>query len=175
MKPVWVCLTLTTRFLPPVISYKYLLDVSAGVWAYSRDYFVGASVTQLIKSKQNLIPKETSYDQVGLQRHLYRTAGYRFKVLPRLDVVPSVLVKFAAPSPVSVDVNGKIIYLQRLFAGVSYRREDAISVMGGIYVSPALDVSYSYDATALRLNNFSPHTHEIVVGIKFNKTGIICP
>ena len=86
-----------------------------------------------------------------------------------------MLVKLATPSPVSVDVNGKIIYLDRLFAGVSYRREDAIAVIGGIYVSPALDVSYSYDATASRLNNFSPHTHEIVVGIKFNNTGIICP
>jgi type IX secretion system PorP/SprF family membrane protein len=172
--------TFTNPFEPSITS-DYInnsyFDLGLGTWLYSEDFFVGLSGAQLLKNRQDL---NTADNGAGsgdrFQRHFYTTAGYKFRVSPTFDVIPSVMVKLASPSPVSVDINLKGVYADRVWAGVSYRNQDAVSGMAGINISYIMDIGYAYDFNTSSLARSNTGTHEIIVGLKLFNTGkAICP
>lgn len=163
----------------PAVSAAYInktyLDLGAGIWIYSRDFFVGFSGAQLLKSTQDV--NSTESGSAGqLQRHFYGTGGYKIRLSPDFSFIPSVLVKVTPPSPVSVDLNLKAVYADRVWIGGSYRSKDSFSAMVGANVSYLLEVGYSYDLNTSNLSIANTGTHEVVIGLKlFNKGRAICP
>ncbi|SIQ69817.1 type IX secretion system membrane protein, PorP/SprF family [Pontibacter lucknowensis] len=153
-----------------------VLDLSLGLWVYSRNFSVGLAGAQLLENAGAFRSAEDNNVSLDLQRHYFLTGSYRFAPGGRIDLIPSVMLKLASPSPLSVDVNLRALYDERFWVGASYRHNDAIVGMVGVYVSPLIDISYSYDATTSGLNRVSAGTHEVVVGFKlFNDRRIICP
>jgi type IX secretion system PorP/SprF family membrane protein len=150
------------------------LDLTLGLWAYSQNFFGGVSASQFVSKKRDFIKSLAT--QSGLQPHLFVSGGYKVNVSPALALVPSVLLKVANPSPLSVDINLKAVLNDRLYVGGTYRKEDALSAIAGLNVSSTLAVGYAYDATTSELSPFSNGSHEVVLNIKlFNRTKTICP
>ncbi|WP_241739010.1 PorP/SprF family type IX secretion system membrane protein [Pontibacter beigongshangensis] len=155
---------------------RNMLDLNLGLWVYSKNFSVGFAGAQLLEDAGGFRAPEEERAALGLQRHYFATGSYRWNATSTLDVIPSVMVKMAGPSPVSIDGNVRVMYDQRFWVGAGYRQRDALVAMVGVYVSPLLDVSYSYDATTSNINRVSAGTHEIVVGFKLlNDRRIICP
>ncbi|WP_162054415.1 PorP/SprF family type IX secretion system membrane protein [Pontibacter pamirensis] len=153
-----------------------VFDLNLGLWVYSRNFSVGVSGAQLLENSGSFQPEGSQNPALELQRHYFLTGSYRFEPLERIDVIPSVMVKLADPSPLSVDASVRVLYDERFWVGASYRHNDALVGMLGVYISPLLDVSYSYDATTSSLNRVSAGTHEVVIGFKLlNDRRIICP
>ncbi|WP_162428225.1 PorP/SprF family type IX secretion system membrane protein [Pontibacter pudoricolor] len=153
-----------------------VVDLNLGLWIYSRNFSVGVAGAQLLENVGSFTAAEEERAALDLQRHYFATASYRFEPTATLDVIPSVMVKMASPSPTSVDVSLRTIYDERFWIGAAYRHNDAIVGMVGVYVSPLLDISYSYDATTSNLNQVSAGTHEVVVGFKLlNNRRVLCP
>ncbi|MFD2514098.1 type IX secretion system membrane protein PorP/SprF [Pontibacter locisalis] len=153
-----------------------VLDLNLGLWLYSKNFSVGIAGAQLLEDVGSFEPEGSSNPTLDLQRHYFATASYRFSPTSELDVVPSIMVKLANPSPASFDASVRVLYSKQFWVGGSYRHEDALVAMVGVYISPLLDVSYSYDATISNLNKVSAGTHEVVVGFKLlNTRRIICP
>jgi len=168
----------------PVIAGSALLDnwkpeVSAGLWLYSANYFVGASA-------QNIIPMNLGFDNgkvVGdsvyrgkLVPHLFLTTGYRMWLNDDISLLPSVMVKYITAAPVSFDINAKVQYRDRLWAGASYRYNDGVAAMLGVNISSTFNIGYSYDYTGSSLNTVSKGSHEIMVGFLIgNRYGDLCP
>ncbi|WP_181305562.1 type IX secretion system membrane protein PorP/SprF [Rufibacter sp. XAAS-G3-1] len=165
----------------PAISSDYVnrnyFDLGLGTWIYSNSFFVGLSGAQLIKSNRDLNPSEENEGPNNvLQKHYIATAGYKFDVGQEVTLIPSVLAKFTSPSPTTLDFNLRAIYADRVWAGVSYRNEDAFALMTGVNISHIMDVSYSYDYNTSPLNISNSGTHEVVLGLKlFNRGKVICP
>ncbi|MBB6609732.1 type IX secretion system membrane protein PorP/SprF [Pontibacter sp. Tf4] len=153
-----------------------VVDLNLGLWIYSRNFSVGVAGAQLLEDVGSFNAAEEDRAALGLQRHYFATASYRFEPTSTLDVIPSVMWKLANPSPASVDVSLRTIYDERFWVGAAYRHNDALVGMVGVYVSPVLDISYSYDATTSSLNKVSAGTHEVVIGFKLmNDRRILCP
>ena len=153
-------------------------DLTMGLWLYSQDFYIGVAGAQLVPSKREYITTVTSPEDISgkLQKHYFTTAGYRVVVAPGLAVIPSVMVKMAQPSPVSVDTNLKVVYGDRVWAGTSYRHKDSFSAMAGVSISPLLDVSYAYDLSTSPLGIANSGSHEVVVGFKLrNVAKVHCP
>ncbi|TXK33851.1 type IX secretion system membrane protein PorP/SprF [Pontibacter qinzhouensis] len=153
-------------------------DLNMGFWLYSQNFYVGVAGSQLLPSQREyIITSNSGADQSGaLQQHFYTTAGYRINAAPGIAVIPSVMVKMASPSPASVDANMKVMYADRIWAGVSYRHNEAVAAMAGVNVSPLLDVAYSYDAGTSPLRGTNSGSHEVVVGLKLrNAAKVLCP
>lgn len=152
-------------------------DLNMGLWLYSESFYLGVSGSQLAPDKRNPTDAASFTDETGaLQKHYFITGGLRVDATPELSFIPSVMVKAAQPSPVAVDANVKAMYANRIWAGVSYRHKDAVAAMAGINVSPLLDVSYSYDASASPLGIAHSGSHEVVVGLKLRNTRrVLCP
>jgi type IX secretion system PorP/SprF family membrane protein len=153
-----------------------VVDLNIGFWVYSRNFSVGVAGAQLLEDIGSLRASDEERAAMNLQRHYFATASYRFEPTENFDIIPSVMVKLADPSPNSVDVSLRAIYDNRFWVGGAYRHNDAIVGMVGVYVSPLLDISYSYDATTSSLNKVSAGTHEVVIGFKIlNDRRILCP
>lgn len=152
------------------------MDVTAGLYLYSADYFIGVSAQQIVPQQIDFSDKYIRPSEGKTVPHLFATAGYRFLVGYDFNFIPSIMVKYMQPLPTQVEVNGKLQYRDLAWIGGSYRHKDGFSGMLGINISNTFNAGYAYDYTTSRLNNFSKGTHEIVLGFLIgNKYPDSCP
>jgi len=147
---------------------KTRLDMQAGLYLYSGDYFIGVSAQQIVPSKIDFSDKAIRPKNGKSVPHIFATAGYRFLVGNDFNLIPSVMLKYVNPLPTQIEANIKLQYQDFLWAGASYRYKDGFSGMLGVNVGNTFNVGYAYDYTTSRLNNFTKGTHEIMVGFLIN-------
>jgi type IX secretion system PorP/SprF family membrane protein len=155
---------------------KFKPDVTAGLYLYSANYFVGVSAQQLIPQKIDFT--DNTVKEIGgrLVPHVFATTGYRFLLNEDFNVTPSVMVKYINPMPLQVDINAKLQYLDLLWLGASYRVKYGFAGMVGMNVANTVHVGYSYDYSTTALNNYSHGTHEFLIGFTIgNKYDDGCP
>ena len=153
-------------------------EAGAGLWLYSRDYFVGLAVQNIVAGKVNF--GRNNDNATFYSPNYFLTAGYRFLLNDDLNLLPSVMVQYWQPQLLGIHANAKLQYQDKLWVGGSYRYGDFISGyagMAGINVSNTFNVSYAYEvATSSRLRAYTNNTHEIMIGfILGNKYGDTCP
>ena len=153
-------------------------EAGAGLWLYSRDYFVGLAVQNIVAGKVNF--GRNNDNATFYSPNYFLTAGYRFLLNDDLNLIPSVMVQYWQPQLLGIHANAKLQYQDKLWVGGSYRYGDFISGyagMAGINVSNTFNVSYAYEvATSSRLRAYTNNTHEIMIGfILGNKYGDTCP
>lgn len=151
-------------------------DLSAGIWLYGPRYFAGVAAQQLLKSPIGFSDDPATYNQGRQVPHIFVSAGYKLYLGDDFAAMPSTLVKMVSPVPLSVDVNLKLAYKDRLWMGASYRKDDAFAAMAGFNVGSFMNLGYSYDFTTSGLNTVSNGSHEIVLGIFLNnRYKVTCP
>ncbi|MBC5775748.1 type IX secretion system membrane protein PorP/SprF [Pontibacter sp. KCTC 32443] len=154
--------------------YRAKPNISAGAMVYTKKYYVGATTTQILQDE--LSKEEGISEQDRAYMHYYVTGGYKVVVSPKLSLLPSMMVKYVPPAPVSVDANLKVLYQDKVWIGGSYRHKDAAVVLAGINVSNLLQVGYAYDIANSDIGRVSDGSHEIVLGLLLNNRGkVFCP
>lgn len=153
------------------VQTNYLPDASLGVWVYSARYYVGISMFQLFGNELKISDvKEEGAAKSALARHSFLTAGYKINLNENFFLVPSFVLKYAAPAPMQFDLNAKLRYKDQYWTGVSYRNRDAIVLLAGITLDQKWDIGYSYDYNTSALNAFNSGSHEILIGYRINHT-----
>lgn len=155
---------------------KTRFDMTAGLYLYSADYFVGLSA-------QNTVPQKIDFSNGYIRPetgktvpHLFATAGYRFGIAEDFNLIPSLMVKYVDPLPTQIELNAKLQYRDLAWVGASYRHKDGYAGMVGLNISNTFNVGYAYDYTTSRLNNYSKGTHEFIVGFLIgNRYSEACP
>ncbi|MBK0379408.1 PorP/SprF family type IX secretion system membrane protein [Mucilaginibacter segetis] len=142
-------------------------DLGVGVWAYSSNYYLGASVQQVLPQTLYLTTGNTA-NQSKTVPHFFVTGGYKIYLSDDVTLLPSGLLKFIQPTPVTFDINMKLSFRDRFWFGGSYRKDDSYAVLAGFNLSSFINVGYSYDITTSALRTVSNGTHEIVLGILLN-------
>jgi len=142
-------------------------DLSIGLWLYGARMFAGVSVQQILPQKLSFTG-ENSYNLGKEVPHYFATAGYRFFVDEEISAIPSVMVKYVSPAPVSVDLNMKLAFKDKVWLGGSYRKDDSFSAMAGFNIGKMVNLTYSYDFSTSALNQVSNGSHEIVLGLMLN-------
>jgi type IX secretion system PorP/SprF family membrane protein len=151
-------------------------DVSAGLWLYSKDYFVGLSAQQIIPQNISFSDNTVSLTGGKLIPHLFLSAGYRMQLSDDVSFLPSMLIRYISPLPVGYDLNAKFQYQDIMWLGASYRYNDGFAAMLGVNLNHSINIGYSYDIQTSKLNTVSKGTHEILIGFLLgNKWGDWCP
>jgi type IX secretion system PorP/SprF family membrane protein len=151
-------------------------DISAGLWMYSSNYFVGLAAQNIIPSKLSFAEDTVKLAGGKLVPHLFLSAGYRMFLNDDISLLPSATIRYINPMPIGVDLNAKLQYQDLLWGGLSYRLQDGFSAMVGLNMNSTMNLGYSYDYTTSRLNLVSKGSHEIVIGFLLgNKYGDWCP
>jgi type IX secretion system PorP/SprF family membrane protein len=159
---------------------KTNFDMGLGLWLYSKHMFMGLSSMQIFKNQLDFSSKNSG-DGV-LNRHFYLTGGYNIQVNDLIRVVPSVLLKHTATA-FQVDINTKVRFKDLCWAGVSYRKADAVVLMAGLQIpltnltkgsghrgsghgnNTCLQIGYSYDLGISKLRTYSQGAHEVMMGL----------
>ncbi|HON18888.1 MAG TPA: type IX secretion system membrane protein PorP/SprF [Salinivirgaceae bacterium] len=148
---------------------KYLPDASIGVYTYNSQFYFGLSMNQLFGNKIEIINEYQTKVMAKLNNHIFIMGGYRYNINRDLDVEGASMFKIVRGSPLQMDLNVKGIWRKMAWGGISWRTGDAIALMGGYNYQDMLYVGYSYDIMISQLRKFGSGSHEVMVGVKFNR------
>ncbi|HEX6845767.1 MAG TPA: type IX secretion system membrane protein PorP/SprF [Chitinophagaceae bacterium] len=159
--------------------FKIRPDLSAGLYLYSRDYFIGLAAQQVIPQKLQFVD-DAAFETTGkLVPHVFLNAGYRFLLTEDINAIPSIMVKYISNSSKSnfqPEANLKLQYRDLMWVGGSYRYQDGYAAMLGLNVSNTFNIGYAYDFTTTNLNTVSRGTHELMIGFLIgNRYSQACP
>jgi type IX secretion system PorP/SprF family membrane protein len=154
----------------PVMNGKesyYVPDATLGFYFWSSTYNVGLVVTHLLNSKVN-IGVDPSGDS-RLKTHIYLSGGYKYYINREWAIEPSLVLKKVVPAPFQLDINARVWYRNMLWGGLSYRTQEAISILVGYTWDRKISIGYAYDMVFLTpLGAYNSGSHEITLGYRFN-------
>lgn len=151
-------------------------DMTAGLYLYAADYFVGVSAQQIVPNKLNYADHTITTASGSTVPHFFFTTGYHFLLSEDVNLIPSLMVKYIDPLPLQVEVNTKLQYRDMIWIGASYRHKDSFAGMVGFNISNTVNLGYSYDNATTALASYNRGTHELVLGfIIGNKYDDGCP
>lgn len=143
---------------------KVLPDLNIGVYFYSANFYVGASMQQIVPNELQFSDMNSLGKEVA---HYFVTSGFKIWISEEIGILPSVMVKKVAPLPMAFDLNLKATYQNRFWIGGSFRKGDAISAMFGFKVLDKVTLGYAYDYTISDIKQISSGSHELTFGLKF--------
>jgi type IX secretion system PorP/SprF family membrane protein len=146
-------------------------DASFGFLVYTdKKWYLGVTANQLFNNRLKFFEqKDLNSNTNRLALHATAMAGYRFYVNDDFAVEPSVFIKYVSPVPVQIDGSLRFIYKDKLWAGGTFRTNDAIVASIGYLMNNNLIFGYSYDYSTSNLRNYSSGTHELMIGVRFYK------
>jgi len=134
-------------------------DVGFGLYLNSANYYLGASVTHINQAAIRFSDLASTY----LTRHYYLMGGYNIKLPdPLFELRPSFLFKTDVAFW-QMDLNANIVYDGRIWAGLSYRVNDAVALLMGAELFNGLTFGYSYDLTTSAIGRYSYGSHELFI------------
>jgi type IX secretion system PorP/SprF family membrane protein len=137
------------------------LNVGAGAFYFSDNYYLGVSVPNFLPNKQ--LRENSGVSVIGVdEMHIFTTGGYVFE-WDNFKLKPSFMTKIVSSSPLSLDINLNALFSEKFEIGASYRLDDAFVGMANYRVTPKLRVGYAYDRTISNLGNFSSGSHEVML------------
>jgi len=143
----------------------YPLDASVGVYCYSSTYHFGFVATHLINNKIKLGEEPTGLSK--LKSHFYLLAGYKHIFTREWAVEPSLILKKVSPAPYQLDFNVRGWYRNMMWMGISYRTQEALSILLGYIHEKKIQISYSYDIVFGPLAPYNYGSHEFTLGYRF--------
>lgn len=140
-------------------------EIGFGLHLQHKKYFATLSIPQLYKAKTDFFVNVESRGK--LEDHYFAGGGYTFDLNADFQIQPTVFIKYVKPTPPIIDLSARVIYQEKVWAGLSYRTRDALSIMFGYIYQDNILIGYSYDYTLSDLVNYNRGTHEIMLGIRF--------
>ena len=154
-------------------------DINAGLYLYSRDYFIGLAAQQIVPQKLSFADDAAFLSTGKLIPHVFLTAGYRFLLTDDINAIPSLMLKYihgSSAKDFQPEANIKLQYRDQFWVGASYRHQNGFAAMLGLNLGNTFNVGYAYDYTTTKLNTVSRGTHEFIVGFLLgNKYSGKCP
>jgi|ERR1051325_462279 type IX secretion system PorP/SprF family membrane protein len=147
-----------------ILAKTKAFDASAGLLLYNDRFHFGFSVLDMFSSKVKFFKDDTTHKSIlKMVPHTFVSIGYNWAGDPRFVWENSVQANVISGSPLQVDYNLRVHYKEKVMAGFSIRRHDAVALHIGFTFREDLMVSYSYDIGISPLRTYHDNTHEILL------------
>ena len=124
------------------------LDINAGMYLRSTQYFIGLSATHLnnpnVYTYAPVVPGGNDF-KYRLKTHLFLTAGYSFIIDKNTVFAPTILMKQVGNN-FGLDVNINFFLYKKLWLGAFYRAGYGPGMLFQYYLSDHFRIAYSYDS-----------------------------
>lgn len=147
-------------------SNKFIMDVGAGLYLYSKNLFFGFAAEQLTRDMVEFGQETANFEP---QLHYSILGGYKIPINNKFTLTPGFLIKYMTPAPVSIDANIQLEYKNWLWMTLGYRHTDAVIAMVGMNISKRFKFGYSYDFSISRFNSYSSGGHELTLGLMIGR------
>lgn len=135
-----------------------------GSYLYSEKYSAGFSIQNLMKNSLEFsganTATKTAFDPSDM--HIYLHGSYVLDASSELDLIPTLLLKHVAGSPLQYEINlmGKV---NEVFGiGLTYRSSKEFALMANYEWDEKFQFGYAYDMLFSDLSVFSSGTHELM-------------
>ncbi len=140
-------------------------SIAIGTYYYHPNYFIGLSIPHIFGSSLNVSGNRNSN---RLSDHYYVNSGINIYLKSGNKIVPSLMFKKIDGMPIQLDLNLRGIYQNFIWAGLSYRSQDAVVALVGLDYNQS-SLGYSYDVTTSAVRLPSSGSHGLVYSYKFKK------
>lgn len=137
------------------------LDAAVGIfYRVPEKYFLGFSAKNLLQTRA----KDLGYQ---MRRTFYLSGGYEWMVPnhPAFEVQPSALLMFDG-AVLQVNASALVLYNKKIYGGLGYRFQDAVSVLAGMYIK-GLHIGVAYDINTSTLSKYNNGALEVMVNYCF--------
>lgn len=141
----------------------YSPDADFGIYFLGFNYFVGVSVSNMLKT--SILIGTNELPDYETPRHYWIMGGYRFAITEDFDLEPSTLLRTSENWNPLGDLTLKLYYSDLYWGGISYRTNKSIVAMVGVRVE-GLYFGYSFDWTLSEIGHFNYGSHEITLSVK---------
>lgn len=145
---------------------SWVPDASIGFYFYDENWFGGFSAFQLFSNNLKVYDEKSGLNR--LKHHYYLMGGYRFDVSPQFSIEPSLFFKGTPHVTPQIDINAKVTYQEMVWLGLSYRSQDAVSILLGYIHNKRYYFGYAYEFGITEFRSYNSGTHEIMIGLRFN-------
>ena len=142
-------------------------NFGTGLFFHQRNFYVGLAAPSILDKDVKLSDElDLSYME---QRHIYFMTGYDWEISDGLSVVPQLMLRSTANSPLSWDFNVNAWFEDRLFGGLTYRSlksdtgggPESIDLLAGVIINDKIMLSISYDFSLSDLRKYQDGSLEI--------------
>lgn len=156
----------------------FMPNVGFGFFFSDPDHFVSLSVPRLLNNGMRSRNADLYVADLGiLQPIAYLSAGKMFKVNKTVKVQPALMFRAVENAPLSLGVNGNVIIMDAIKAGVFYYFKEAAGAFIQYDLDKRFKIGYSFDVTTNRLITTNFGSHELMVSymIKEKRRRIVYP
>jgi type IX secretion system PorP/SprF family membrane protein len=151
-------------------------DFSFGIYYSYQNYFGGLSIPKLLGYRFNYNKNKYTLIFSPGQYNYLLNAGYIYTLSQKIKLFPSTLITFSPKEKLLLDLNAYVSYIDRIWAGASYRNKRSLGVLFQFAVNNQFRVAYTYDFDFGKLGNYSNGSHEIMLRYEFHyKVDAISP
>jgi type IX secretion system PorP/SprF family membrane protein len=147
------------------------LSLNPGFAIYSDKFYFSYAAQNIYRtplSSDEIVADETLLSHIVM-------AGVRVELSQHVSLLPSLLVSQNEEISNSWDANLKVLIKERAWAGLSYRSNETLVIMGGVYINNLVSLSYSYDYVMGAINNYTNGSHELILGLMLFKKDTKAP
>jgi type IX secretion system PorP/SprF family membrane protein len=142
-------------------------DFSFGMYFTYKDYFAGVSIPRLLGYRFDFDKNKYSLKvDPGQYYYLFNT-GYLFEINPKTKFFPSAMISFSPGEKILYDINAHFNYIDRMWAGVSYRSNNSVAGLFQFAVNSQLKIAYSYYFDFSKIRTYSNGSHEVMLRYEF--------
>lgn len=160
--------------------------INLGALYYNRNFYIGLSANQIIfdsfsylrtsdgsdtLTRLTINPEKTLTYQALLlgstNPNFFFQTGMDIKSGEYWTYSPSILVKYMKGFSLGMEANMRVTFNDAIWAGATYRHNEAIGLLFGMHLSQQLNLTYSYETHANGYMQSSMGSHEIVLAMKF--------
>lgn len=149
-------------------------NIGAGLF-YSTDlFYLGLSMPHIVN---NVFSRGTNFRTVYQSVPVIVTGGYVVSLHEMIRLKPNFMFKFADNRPVEFEINANMLFDEVLWAGLSYRFSNAVTLITEVQATDQIRVGYSYTLNTGAVRSAEIGSHELLINyrFKFNMKGIVTP
>ena len=151
-------------------------NMNLGAFFHNNSFYLGFSAFNLIG--------EASLEREDIalsyhDTHFYLTGGVLLPIRHNIQFKPSFLVREVRGAPTNYDLNGMLLFMDRLWVGVSYRsniniwkenldpnlsNRNTVAFITELYATKNIRFGYAYDQNINILADIKTNSHELSIG-----------
>ncbi|UXX80156.1 type IX secretion system membrane protein PorP/SprF [Reichenbachiella carrageenanivorans] len=143
---------------------QMVIDLAFGVGYSTEEFILAAGVNHLLQPEMNYSLSGTG-DADNKTSMIYNLYGeYNYRLTYNVDLTPSILVT-SDINTFSIDLSVIATYNQKLWGGLSYRNNEALTLLMGysFLENNQLKAGYSFDYIIKEQSAKQPTSHEIFI------------
>lgn len=140
-----------------------------GVMYFTDKYYVGLSSPHFLTRDFSSFSKESSTPAV--KPHYLFQAGSLIEFSYDFKFKPNLLLKYVNGSPIQADLNANFLIKEILWLGGSYRTLESFDALASVFITPDIQLGYSYDFATTELSKIQKGSHEVMLKFRFAVKG----